>query len=81
MNVTSKNFITMTTINTSSINLFNKFLTYFSNKRIHFTINHTPTNHTITLFDLTPTQTNHLLSLFTHHFHLNPALQPLALAA
>ena len=71
----------MTTINTSSINLFNKFLTYFSNKQLHFTINHTPNNHTITLFDLNPYQTQSLLTLFTHHFHLIPALQPLALAA
>ena len=71
----------MTTINTPSIILFNKFLTYFSNKRLHFTINHTPNNHTITLFDLTTTQTNHLLNNFTHHFHLNPKPQPLALAA
>lgn len=71
----------MTTINTSSINLFNKFLTYFNHKRLHLTINHTLTNHSITLFDLNPSQTQSLLTLFTKHFHLTPALQPLALAA
>ena len=71
----------MTTINISSINLFNKFFNYFTNKRLHFTINHTPNNHTITIYDLTPSQSQHLLTLFTKHFHLTPALQPLALAA
>ena len=63
----------MTTINTSSINLFNKFLNYFQNKRIHFTINHTLTNRTITLHNLTTPQTNRLLNNFTHHFHLTPS--------
>lgn len=71
----------MTTINTSSINLFNKFLNYFNHKRLHFTINHTPNNHTITIYDLTSSQSQRLLILFTKHFHLTPRLQPLALAA
>ena len=71
----------MTTINISSINLFNKFLNYFNNKRLHFTINHTPNNHTITLYDLTSSQSQYLINNFTKHFHLTPRLQPLALAA
>ena len=71
----------MTTINISSINFFNKFLTYFNRKHLHFTINHTPNNHTITIYDLTSSQTQRLINNFTQHFHLTPALSPLALAA
>ena len=71
----------MTTINTSSINLFNKFLTYFNNKRLHFTINHTLSNHSITIFDLNPSQTQRLINNFTHHFHLNHVQPSYALAA
>ena len=71
----------MTTINISSINLFNKFLNYFNNKRLHFTINHTPNNHTITLYDLTSSQSQYLINNFTHHFHLNHLQPSYALAA
>ena len=70
----------MTTINTTSTTLFNKFISYFQSKRLRFTINHTLTNHTITLHNLTTPQTNRLLNNFTHHFHLTPS-PVLALAA
>ncbi len=67
-----KKFITMTTIITSSTTLFNKFFTYFQNKDLRFTIDHTlnNTHHSITLYDLTFHQTSSIITLFTKHFHL-----------
>ena len=69
--------------NTSSTTLFNKFLTYFQNKNLRFTIDHTlnNTHHSITLYDLTSNQSSSIISLFTKHFHLTNRQEPLALAA
>ena len=70
----------MMTISTISTTLFNKFISYFQNKRLRFTINQTLTNHSITLHNLTSPQTNRILTNFSQHFHLTPS-PVLALAA
>ncbi len=61
-----------TTINTTNKSLFNIFKRFFKSQIIHFVPSIEPNNYSITLFDLTTTQTNNLLNKFTSHFHLTP---------
>jgi len=59
-----------TTIHTTNKSLFNNFKNFFKTQKIHFVPSIEPNNYSITLFDLTPSQTNNLLNKFTSHFHL-----------
>ena len=72
-----------TTIRTSSKNYFNKFQKYLSNKKVFFTPSLNNEVYSLTIFDLSSTQTNALIQSMTKHFHLSPLSQqePLALAA
>ena len=71
-----------TTIRTSSKNYFNKIQKYINNKRLFFTSSLNDGVYTLTIFDLTTTETNSLIQKLTKHFHLSPKQsEPLALAA
>ena len=72
-----------TTIKTSSKNYFNKIQKYLNNKRHFFTPSINNEVYTLTIFDLSSSQTNSLIQKMTKHFHLSPKHQPelLALAA
>ena len=71
-----------TTINTSSKNYFNKIQKYLNNKRLFFTPSIYNGGYTLTLFDLSSSQTTSLIQKMTKHFHLSPKQsEPLALAA
>jgi hypothetical protein len=61
-----------TTIKTSSKSYFNKIQNYLNNKRLFFTpsINHEL--YTLTIFDLSSSQTTSLIQKMTKHFHLSP---------
>ena len=71
-----------TTINTSSKNYFNKIQKYLNNKRLYFTPSINNGVYTLTLFDLSSSQTTSLIQKMTKHFHLSPKQSELlALAA
>jgi hypothetical protein len=71
-----------TTIKTSSKNYFTKIQKYLKNKRIFFTSTFNNGIYSLTIFDLSSSQTNSLIQKMTKHFHLSPKQQgPLALAA
>ena len=71
-----------TTIRTSSKNSFNKYQKYLNNKRALFTTSFNNEVYTLSVFGLTYTETNALISKMIKHFHLVPIQQePLALAA
>ena len=71
-----------TTIKTSSKNYFNKIQKYLNNKRLFFTSSLNDGVYTLTIFDLSSSQTTTLIQKMTKHFHLSPYQQePLALAA
>ena len=71
-----------TTIKTGSKNYFNKIQKYLNNKRLFFTTSIYNGVYTLTLFDLSYSQTTSLLNKMTKHFHLSPKQsEPLALAA
>ena len=71
-----------TTIKTSSKNYFNKIQKYLNNKRLFFTSSLNDGVYTLTLFDLSSSQTTSLIQKMTKHFHLSPKQsEPLALAA
>jgi hypothetical protein len=70
-----------TTIKTSSKNYFNKIQKYLTNKRLFFTPSINNGVYTLTIFDLSSSQTNSLIQKMTKHFHLTKQLEPLALAA
>ena len=71
-----------TTIKTSSKNYFNKIQKYLNNKRLFFTPSIYNGGYTLTLFDLSSSQTTSLIQKMTKHFHLSPKQSELlALAA
>ena len=81
-----------TTIRTSSKNYLNKIQKYLTNKRLYFTpsINRSALPlgssknevYTLTIFDLSSSQTTSLIQKMTKHFHLSPKQsEPLPLAA
>lgn len=70
-----------TTIKTTSKNLFSKIQKYLNNKRLYFTPSINNEVYTLTIFDLSSSQTNSLIQKMTKHFHLTKQLEPLALAA
>ena len=72
----------ITTIRTSSKNYFNKIQKYLKNKRLFFTPSLNNGVYTLTIFDLSSSQTTSLIQKLTKHFHLHPKQpEPLALAA
>ena len=71
-----------TTISTSSKNYFKKIQNYLNNKRLFFTPSINNGVYTLTLFDLSSSQTTSLIQKMTKYFHLSPKQsEPLALAA
>ena len=70
-----------TTIRTSSKNYFNKIQKYLNNKRLFFTPSMNYGVYTLTIFDLSSSQTTSLIQKMTKHFHLTKQLETLALAA
>ena len=82
-----------TTIKTTSKIYFTRIQKYLTNKRVFFTpsINRSALPlgssknevYTLTIFDLSSSQTTSLIQKLTKHFHLSPKHQPelLALAA
>ena len=71
-----------TTIKTSSKNYFNKIQNYLNNKRFFFTPSINNGVYTLTLFDLSSSQTTSLIQKMTKYFHLSPKQsESLALAA
>lgn len=64
-----------TTINTSSKNYFNKIQNYLNNKRVFFTPSLNNGVYTLTIFDLSSSQTTSLIQKLTKHFHLSPNQQ------
>ena len=71
-----------TTIRTRSKNYFNKIQKYLNNKRLFFTSSINNEVYTLTIFDLSSSQTTLLIQKLTKHFHLSPKQsEPLALAA
>lgn len=72
----------MTTISTSSQNLFSKIQKYLKNKRVSFVISHGNEAYALTIFDLSGSETTSLIQKMTKHLHLVPRQQePKALAA
>lgn len=72
----------MTTISTSSKNLFPKIQKYLKNKRICFTSSLSNEVYALTIINLSDSETTTLIQKMTKHFHLIPRQQePLALAA
>ena len=71
-----------TTIKTTSNNYFTRIQTYLTNKRVFFTPSINNEVYTLTIFDLSSSQTTSLIQKMTKHFHLSPKQsEPLALAA
>ena len=62
----------ITTIKTSSKNYFNKIQKYLNNKRLFFTPSINNGVYSLTIFDLSSSQTNTLIQKMTKHFHLSP---------
>ena len=72
----------MTTISTSSQNLFSKIQKYLKNKRICYNSSFSNEVYALTIFDLSGSETTSLIQKMTKHFHLTPKQQePMALAA
>ena len=72
----------MTTISTSSENLFSKIQKYLKNKRVGFTSSLSNEAYALTIFDLSDSETTTLIQKMTKHFHLiHRQQEPLALAA
>ena len=72
----------MTTITTSSENLFSKIKKYLKNKRVYFTSSFHNEVYALTIFDLSDSETTSLIQKMTKHLHLTPRQQePMALAA
>ena len=61
-----------TTIRTSSKNYFSKIQKYLNNKRLFFTPSINNGVYTLTIFDLSSSQTTSLIQKMTKHFHLSP---------
>ncbi|MBO4464122.1 MAG: hypothetical protein J5797_08010 [Prevotella sp.] len=72
-----------TTIKTTSKNYFTRIQKYLTNKRVFFTPSINNEVYTLTIFDLSSSQTTSLIQKLTKHFHLSPKQQPelFALAA
>lgn len=64
-----------TSIHTSSKNYFNKIQNYLNNKRVFFTPSLNNGVYTLTIFDLSSSQTTSLIQKLTKHFHLSPNQQ------
>ena len=64
-----------TSIHTGSKNYFNKIQNYLTNKRVFFTPSLNNGVYTLTIFDLTSSQTTSLIQKMTKHFHLAPNQQ------
>ena len=72
----------MTTISTSSENLFSKIQKYLKNKRINFNSSLNNEVYALTIFDLSDSETTFLIQKMTKHLHLIPRQQEsMALAA
>ena len=72
----------MTTISTSSQNLFSKYQKYLKNKKVHFTTSHCNEVYALTIFDLSGNEATSFIKKMTKHLHLIPRQQePKALAA
>lgn len=72
----------MTTISTTSQNLFSKIEKYLKNKRVRFTSSLSNEVYALTIFDLSGSEATSLIKKMTKHFHLIPRQQEaLALAA
>ncbi len=72
----------MTTISTSSKNLFSKNQKYLKNQRVRFATSLNNEVYALTIFNLSDSETTTLIQKMTKHFHLIPRQQePLALAA
>ena len=72
----------MTTISTSSGNLFSKIQKYLKNKRVRFNSSFRNEVYALTIFELSDSETTTLIQKMTKHFHLTPRQQePLAFAA
>lgn len=72
----------MTTISTSSKNLFSKIQKYLKNKRVRFATSLNNEVYALTIFDLSNSEATSLIQKMTKHLHLTPKQQePLALAA
>ena len=61
-----------TTIKTTSKNLFSKIQKYLNNKRLFFTPSINNGVYTLTIFELSSSQTTSLIQKMTKHFHLSP---------
>ena len=72
----------MTTISTTSQNLFSKIQKYLKNKRINFNSSLNNEVYALTIFDLSDSETTSLIQKMTKHLHLIPRQQePMAHAA
>ena len=72
----------MSTISTSSKNLFSKIQKYLKNKRVRLTTSQGNERYALTIFDLSDSQTTSLIQKMTKYLHLTPRQQePTALAA
>ena len=72
----------MATISTSSKNLFTRIQKYLKNKRVRFTTSQGNEGFTLTIFDLSDSQTTSLIRKMTKYLHLTPRQQePMAHAA
>ena len=71
----------MTTISTSSENLFSKIQKYLKNKRVFFVSSLSNGAYTLTIFDLSDIETSSLINKMTKHFHLTNRQESLALVA
>ena len=72
----------MTTISTSSKNLFSKIQKYLKNKRVRFATSLNKEIYALTIFDLSGNEATSLIQKMTKHLHLTPRQQePMPLAA
>lgn len=72
----------MTTISTSSQDLFAKIQKYFKNKRVRFNSSTSKKTYALTIYNLSESETTSLIKKMTKHLHLTPRQQePKALAA
>ncbi len=72
----------MTTISTSSQNLFSKIQKYLNSKKVCFTTSQDNEVYALIIFDLSESEVTSLINKMTKHFHLTPRKrEPMALAA